>query len=109
MNDTINTFPVGMQILGRVLTTNGESVDKKGPLTNVQCVPILKAASSNAIYEANEGKVQVDQILETGIKVVDLLAPLPRRGVVGLFGNVGVGKLVVTEEIMHNFISMHAA
>ena len=44
MNDAINTFPVGMQILGRVLNTNGEPIDKKGPITNVQRLPILKPA-----------------------------------------------------------------
>jgi F-type H+-transporting ATPase subunit beta len=107
MNDTINTFPVGRQILGRVLNTNGEPIDKKGPITNVQRLPILKPASSNTKSETDERKVPLDQILETGIKVLDLLVPLPRRGVVGMFGNAGVGKLVVTEELMHNFITMH--
>jgi F-type H+/Na+-transporting ATPase subunit beta len=107
MNDTINTFPVGKQILGRVLHTKGEPIDKKGPHTNGQRKPILKPASGIIETETNEEKVPIDQILETGIKVLDLLAPLPRKGVVGIFGNAGVGKLVVTEELMHNFITMH--
>jgi F-type H+-transporting ATPase subunit beta len=107
MNDSIKTFPVGKHILGRVLNANGEPIDKKGLLANEQRIPILKPASDITSSEAIERKVPLDQTLETGIKVLDLLAPLPGGGVVGIFGNVGVGKLVVTEELMHNFITMH--
>lgn len=103
MNDEINTFPVGIQLLGRVLNASGEAIDKKGPLTGIERVPLYRAAPGVA-----EGdKASLNQVLETGIKVIDLLAPIPRGGIAGLFGNAGVGKLVVVEELMHNIITRH--
>ncbi len=107
MNNTANSFPVGTQILGRVLNANGEPIDKKGPLVDVQYVPLYSPALVIAGTEANKGEVLAGQIQETGIKVIDLLAPLPRGGVVGIFGNAGTGKLVVTEELMHNLSARH--
>jgi F-type H+-transporting ATPase subunit beta len=108
MNDKINTFPVGTNILGRVFNVSGDPIDKKGPLIDKQRVPIYNPASGVALFGANEVKVPINQTLETGIKVIDLLAPLPRGGVVGIFGNVGTGKLVVMEELMHRIISKHS-
>jgi F-type H+/Na+-transporting ATPase subunit beta len=107
MNNTANSFPVGTQILGRVLNSNGEPIDKKGPLVDVQYAPLYSPALVIADTEANKGEVLAGQIQETGIKVIDLLAPLPRGGVVGVFGNAGTGKLVVTEELIHNLSARH--
>jgi len=107
MNNTANSFPVGTHILGRVLNANGEPIDKKGPLLDVQYVPFYSPALVIAGAEANKREVLVGQIQETSIKVIDLLAPLPLGGVVGIFGNAGTGKLVVTEELMHNLIARH--
>lgn len=107
MNNKTNSFPIGTQILGRVLNANGEPIDKKGPLVATQYVPLYSPALVIAKTEADKGEVLAGQIQETGIKVIDLLAPLPRGGVVGIFGNAGTGKLVVTEELIHNFIARY--
>ena len=101
MNDKINTFPVGTRLLGRVLNASGEPIDKKGSLTGIERVPLYRPAPR----VAGEDKASLNQVLETGIKVIDLLAPIPRGGIAGLFGNAGVGKLVVVEELMHNIIT----
>ncbi len=107
MNNNTNLFPVGTHILGRVMNSNGEPIDKKGPLVDIQYVPLYSPALGIAETEADKGKVLAGQIQETGIKVIDLLAPLPRGGVVGIFGNAGTGKLVVMEELIHNLIASH--
>lgn len=106
MKNKTNTFPVGTQILGRVLNANGEPIDKKGSL-DAQSATLFNPGLEIAENEAKIGKTPADQILETGIKVIDLLAPLPYRGIVGIFGNAGTGKLVVMEELMHNLVSRH--
>lgn len=100
MNDKINTFPAGAQLLGRVLNASGKPIDKKGPLTGIERVPLYRPGPRVAGDRAS-----LNQVLETGIKVIDLLAPIPRGGIVGLFGNAGVGKLVALEELMHNIIT----
>jgi F-type H+-transporting ATPase subunit beta len=107
MNNTANSFPVGTQILGRVLNANGEPIDKKGLPVDIEYMSLHSPALLIADTEANKGKVRAGQIQETGIKVIDLLAPIPRGGVVGISGNAGTGKLVVTEELMHNLIVRH--
>lgn len=107
MNDTIHTFPVGTQVFGRVLNAGGEPIDKQGPLTGVQRVPLFSLASGTAQSEASKGKAPADKVLETGIKVIDLLAPIARGGVAGLFGNAGVGNVVVMEELIHNMIMQY--
>lgn len=107
MNDKTSTFPVGTQILGRILNASGDPIDKKELSTDVQREPIYNLASGGALSRANKEKVPAEQLLETGIKVIDLLAPLPRGGIVGMFGNAGTGKLVVMEEVMQRFISKH--
>ena len=107
MNNNTASFPVGTHILGRILNANGEPIDKKGLLTDVQYVSLHSPALVIADTTAIKGEVLADQIQETGIKVIDLLAPLPRGGVVGIFGNAGTGKLVVMEELMHNLIARH--
>jgi F-type H+/Na+-transporting ATPase subunit beta len=106
MNNQTNSFPIGTQILGRVLNAKGEPIDNKGPL-DAQRAPLYNPTLEIVGIEANKGKTPGNQILETGIKVIDLLAPLPRGGVIGMFGNAGTGKLVVTEELMHNLINKH--
>jgi F0F1-type ATP synthase beta subunit len=107
MNNNTTSFPVGTHIFGRVLNANGEPIDKKGLLIDVQYVSLHSPALVIADTTAIKGEVLADQIQETGLKVIDLLAPLPRGGVVGIFGNAGTGKLVVTEELMHNLIARH--
>ena len=94
------TVPVGKQTLGRVLNVLGEPVDRMGPVDTPQRYPIHREAPS---FEEQSGG---QQMLETGIKVIDLLEPYLKGGKIGLFGGAGVGKTVVIMELINN-IAMH--
>ena len=95
------TVPVGEETLGRILNVVGEPVDQGASLDHVKRSPIHRPAPSFA-DQATEVK-----ILETGIKVVDLLAPYPLGGKVGLFGGAGVGKTVILMELISNIATQH--
>jgi F-type H+-transporting ATPase subunit beta len=95
------TVPVGEATLGRILNVVGEPVDEGGPLGNVKRSPIHRPAPS-FVEQATEAK-----ILETGIKVVDLLVPYPLGGKIGLFGGAGVGKTVILLELISNIATQH--
>ncbi|MFH1238889.1 MAG: F0F1 ATP synthase subunit beta [bacterium] len=91
------TVPVGPQTLGRIFNVLGETIDNKGPLPHPEKrSPIHK--NSPSFRE----QLPISSILETGLKVIDLLAPLPRGGKVGLFGGAGVGKTVIVMELIRN-------
>ena len=94
------TIPVGNEILGRVLNVIGDPVDGRGPVTTKMTYPIHRPAPTLAMQNT---KVE---LLETGVKVIDLLEPYSKGGKVGLFGGAGVGKTVVIMEMIHN-IAMH--
>ena len=95
------TVPVGEKTLGRILNVVGEPVDQGESLEGVQRSPIHRPAPSftDQATEVN--------ILETGIKVVDLLAPYPLGGKIGLFGGAGVGKTVILMELINNVAKEH--
>jgi F-type H+/Na+-transporting ATPase subunit beta len=94
--------PVGEQCLGRVINLLGEPVDPGGPLPNPELkLPIHREAPKMVDQDTDMS------IFETGIKVVDLLAPYPKGGKVGLFGGAGVGKTVVIMELIRNIASEH--
>ncbi len=95
------TMPVGEGTLGRVMNLLGEPVDEAGPIPCVRRMPIHREPPS---YEEQSTR---DVILETGIKVVDLLAPYKKGGKIGLFGGAGVGKTVLIEELIHNIATEH--
>jgi F-type H+-transporting ATPase subunit beta len=95
------TVPVGEQTLGRILNVVGEPVDEGPALDQAKRYPIHRPAPAFA-DQATDVK-----ILETGIKVVDLLAPYPLGGKVGLFGGAGVGKTVILMELIHNVATEH--
>ncbi len=103
VRDTGNviTVPVGGDTLGRILNVVGEPVDEGASLDHVKRSPIHRAAPA-FVDQATEVK-----ILETGIKVVDLLAPYPLGGKVGLFGGAGVGKTVILMELINNIAQEH--
>ena len=90
------TMPVGKEVLGRILNVVGEPVDEKGPINAKKRLPIHRAPP-----EFTELDVKV-QAFETGIKVIDLLAPYTRGGKIGLFGGAGVGKTVLLQELITN-------
>jgi F-type H+-transporting ATPase subunit beta len=94
------SVPVGKGTLGRILNIVGEPVDKQGPVSAAKTYPIHRPAPT---FEEQSTAVQM---LETGIKVVDLLEPYTRGGKTGLFGGAGVGKTVIIQELIHN-IAMH--
>ncbi|MER3421841.1 MAG: F0F1 ATP synthase subunit beta [Nitrospiraceae bacterium] len=94
------SVPVGRETLGRLINVIGEPVDEMGPIKAKKTYPIHRPAPS---LEDQETKTEV---LETGIKVVDLLEPYAKGGKVGLFGGAGVGKTVIIMELINN-IALH--
>jgi F-type H+-transporting ATPase subunit beta len=96
------SVPVGEQVLGRLFNVLGETIDGKGPVPNPDVRwPIHRLAPTLEV------QVPVAAVLETGIKVVDLLAPYAKGGKVGLFGGAGVGKTVIIMELIHSIATEH--
>ena len=94
-------MPVGEATLGRMFNVIGEPIDGKGPVNATEYLPIHREAPAfTDIAPATE-------LLETGIKVVDLLAPYAKGGKIGLFGGAGVGKTVLIQELIHNVATEH--
>ncbi len=96
------TVPVGEQCLGHIFNLLGETIDEREKLPNPeQRLPIHRSAPPFV------DQVPTKQIFETGIKVIDLLAPYPKGGKIGLFGGAGVGKTVIIMELIHNIAKEH--
>ena len=95
------TVPVGPQTLGRIINVIGEPIDQKGPLKTKESWPIHRSAPAY-VEQSTE-----TEVLVTGIKVVDLLAPYSRGGKIGLFGGAGVGKTVLIMELINNVAKAH--
>ncbi len=98
VNDTGEsiTVPVGNATLGRVFNLLGNPIDERGPVNAEKRYPIHRSAPTLEDQSANI------EILETGIKVIDLLCPYPKGGKIGLFGGAGVGKTVTIQELIRN-------
>jgi F-type H+-transporting ATPase subunit beta len=94
-------MPVGKEVLGRIVNVVGRPVDEKGPVNAKSSLPIHRAAPQ---FVDQSVKIEM---FETGIKVVDLLAPYRRGGKIGLFGGAGVGKTVVILELINNVAKKH--
>ena len=95
------TVPVGRETLGRVVNVLGEPVDKLGPVSSTKRYPIHRPAPSL------EDQSTETEMLETGIKVIDLVQPLSRGGKIGLFGGAGVGKTVIIMELINRIATQH--
>ena len=95
------TMPVGPETLGRILNVIGEPIDERGPVNTTKRLPIHREAP---IFTEQSTETEV---LITGIKVVDLLAPYSRGGKIGLFGGAGVGKTVLIMELINNIAKAH--
>ena len=95
------TVPVGAETLGRILNVIGEPIDERGPVGATKRAPIHRSAP-DFVDQSTE-----TEVLVTGIKVVDLLAPYARGGKVGLFGGAGVGKTVLIQELINNVAKAH--
>ena len=101
-----NTFspikiPVGKAILGRILNVTGDPVDEQGPIETEDYLPIHRDAPKLVDQNTNV------EVLETGIKAIDLLQPYQKGGKIGLFGGAGVGKTVLIQELIHNIAMAH--
>ncbi|MDP2646787.1 MAG: F0F1 ATP synthase subunit beta [Desulfobacterales bacterium] len=94
-------MPVGEAALGRVLNVVGRPVDGLGPVSQEKMMPIHRQAPA---FTEQDTTVRV---LETGVKVIDLLVPFPRGGKTGMFGGAGVGKTVIMMEMVHNIAMKH--
>ena len=90
------SIPVGPEVLGRIMNVVGDPVDEAGPVTAKQRSPIHRTAPKFTDQSVNV------EMFETGIKVIDLLAPYRRGGKIGLFGGAGVGKTVLIQELINN-------
>ena len=95
------TVPVGPETLGRIINVVGDAIDEKKPIKSKKSYPIHRPAPE-FVEQATES-----EILETGIKVVDLLAPYAKGGKIGLFGGAGVGKTVLIMELINNVAKAH--
>jgi F-type H+-transporting ATPase subunit beta len=95
------TVPVGPETLGRIINVVGEPVDERGPVNAKKMYPIHRPAPA-FVDQSTEA-----QVLITGIKVVDLLAPYAKGGKIGLFGGAGVGKTVIIMELINNIAKAH--
>ncbi len=95
------TVPVGPGTLGRLMNVTGDSIDEAGPIQALKKMPIHRDAPA-----FDEQATEVE-ILETGIKVVDLICPFSRGGKIGLFGGAGVGKTVTIQELINNVAKQH--
>ncbi|MDE2734680.1 MAG: F0F1 ATP synthase subunit beta, partial [Gemmatimonadota bacterium] len=94
--------PVGEEVLGRLFNVIGEPIDGKGALSSeAPRMPLHRPAP------AHEDQVTADEMLETGLKVLDLICPFARGGKLGLFGGAGVGKTVILTELINNVASGH--
>ena len=93
--------PVGEGTLGRVLNVLGEPVDNKGPILSQDFYPIHRAAPTFA-----EQSTRVE-VFETGLKVIDLIAPFTKGGKTGIFGGAGVGKTVIIQELIRSIATVH--
>lgn len=95
------SVPVGRNTLGRIFNVLGQPIDNKGEVQTEQTLPIHRPAPSLEEMEPTT------DMLETGLKVVDLLCPYSRGGKIGLFGGAGVGKTVLIQELIHNIATEH--
>ena len=96
------SIPVGEETLGRIMNVLGEPIDEKGPVNAQVKMPIHRKPPS---YEDQKGG---NELLETGIKVIDLICPFAKGGKVGLFGGAGVGKTVTMLELIRNIATEHS-
>src|SRR5436309_4131972 len=96
------TVPVGTETLGRIMDVLGRPIDERGPVAAAKSMSIHRGAPTF------EELAPSTELLETGIKVVDLICPFAKGGKIGLFGGAGVGKTVTMMELINNIATQHA-
>src|SRR3989338_1881624 len=95
------SVPVGTETLGRIFNVIGETIDLKGEVKTKKQYPIHRPAPDITEQETKQ------EILETGVKVIDLIAPFVKGGKIGVFGGAGVGKTVIIQELINNIAKEH--
>lgn len=95
------SVPVGEEVLGRILNVTGQPVDNKGEIKAKKYYPIHRPSPTLIEQETKQA------VLETGIKVIDLMAPFIKGGKIGVFGGAGVGKTVIIQELINNIAKAH--
>src|SRR2546430_13272486 len=95
------TVPVGEAVLGRLFNVTGDAIDNRGNVNYTERYPIHRPAPSLTEQDTTA------KILETGIKVIDLVCPFTKGGKVGAFGGAGVGKTVIIQELINNIAIKH--
>ena len=96
------TVPVGPATLGRLFNVTGDAIDGKGPVESPERAPIHRRPPA---FDEQSSQAE---LFETGVKVIDLIAPFTRGGKTGIFGGAGVGKTVVIQELIHNVAEFHS-
>lgn len=96
------TVPIGRPTLGRIMDVLGRPIDERGPITDADTASIHRKAPSYSELSPSQ------ELLETGIKVIDLVCPFAKGGKVGLFGGAGVGKTVNMMELINNIAKAHS-
>ncbi len=100
-------IPVGDCLYSRVINMIGEPLDKQGPIVSDRTSPIRKGELGTRVPDFAHEKLQEDEVLETGIKIIDLLYPLVKGTKTGILGGAGLGKSVITLEIIHHVVQKH--
>lgn len=100
------TVPVGEECFGRIMNVLGEPIDKKGPITSPDYRPIRNLAAARQV-ESKEVEVQRIEVLETGIKIIDLLFPMVKGSKTGILGGAGLGKSVLILELIQHIAERH--
>lgn len=95
------SVPVGKKTLGRIFNVTGETIDGRGQIKDSKVYPIHRPAPTLTAQSSSR------EVLETGIKVIDLIAPFVKGGKVAIFGGAGVGKTVTIQELIHNVAEVH--
>jgi len=105
LNDVIR-IPVGRGVFGRIINVLGEPIDRKGPINSEETAPIRKGAVSVDL-DPERYSGRRTEILETGIKVIDLLFPFSKGGKIGVLGGAALGKSILMLELIHNIVQRH--
>lgn len=101
-------IPAGDSIYGRIINIWGEPIDQKGELTAVERVPIRLRSQKFSQKLSSKQKIEKAELLETGIKIIDLLFPMVKGSKNGILGGAALGKSILTLEIIHNIIKKHS-
>lgn len=105
--NSVIQVPVGSEVLGRVLNVLGEPIDNKGEIKAKKRIPVRRGLALPSLKLLTEGEKAKFEIMETGIKAIDLLFPLVKGTKTGILGGAALGKSILTLEIIHNIVKKH--